>query len=111
MTALLLCLILAIPYLIPSLIANARRHRNANSIFVFNIFFGWSILGWVVALMWSVSGNVEPKKIVARVALPPPLPEPVAIGQLIKSGERFDFATQKWVPMYTTKMQVNHSSS
>jgi hypothetical protein len=25
-----------------------------------NLFFGWSILGWLVALIWSFSDNVRP---------------------------------------------------
>lgn len=49
----------ALFYLLPSIIANSRKHKNKNSICVINIFFGWTILGWVVCLAWSVSSNVE----------------------------------------------------
>ena len=44
-------------YFIPSLIANRRGHKNENSLFVFNLLLGWSLLGWVVALIWSLSAN------------------------------------------------------
>jgi len=45
-------------YLLPSLVAYFRRHRNANSICVVNLFFGWTLVGWVLCLAWSVSSNV-----------------------------------------------------
>ena len=45
----------------PAIIAAQRGHVNANSIFVMNLFFGWTIIGWVGCLAWSVSGTVEPE--------------------------------------------------
>jgi hypothetical protein len=47
-----------IAYLLPSIIAAVRGHRNSNSICVVNIFLGWTLLGWVIALAWSFSDNV-----------------------------------------------------
>ena len=48
---------LAVFYFIPSLIAGFRNHRSAGSIFVINLFLGWTFLGWVIALAMSVSGG------------------------------------------------------
>lgn len=42
-------------YLLPSLIAEDRHHPNKGSIQVVNVLLGWSILGWVLSLAWSVS--------------------------------------------------------
>lgn len=44
-------------YLFPAFIACNRDHRNAASITVVNLFFGWTFIGWVVALAWSLSDN------------------------------------------------------
>jgi hypothetical protein len=44
-------------YLFPAFIACNRDHRNAASITVVNLFFGWTFVGWVVALAWSLSDN------------------------------------------------------
>lgn len=41
-------------YLIPTTIAHRRRHRNATGIFLLNLLLGWTLLGWVGALVWSV---------------------------------------------------------
>lgn len=42
-------------YFLPTLIASARSHCNTSSILVLNFFLGWSIVGWVAALAWSVA--------------------------------------------------------
>lgn len=41
-------------YLIPTIIAHRRQHRNATAIFLLNLLLGWTLLGWVGALVWSV---------------------------------------------------------
>ena len=42
-------------YFMPTVIAVVRRHHNCNSIAVLNLVAGWTLIGWVVALVWSVS--------------------------------------------------------
>ncbi len=41
-------------YFLPTIIAIARKQPNAVAIFVLNFFLGWTFIGWVVALVWSV---------------------------------------------------------
>ena len=48
-------------YFVPVVIAGARGHRSYGSIAVVTTLFGWTIVGWVVALAWSLSGNVKTK--------------------------------------------------
>jgi hypothetical protein len=42
-------------YFVPSIIAAARGHHQLGPILVINFLLGWTFLGWVVALAWSVS--------------------------------------------------------
>jgi Superinfection immunity protein len=42
-------------YFLPFIIAASRRHPQSAPIFIINFFFGWTFIGWVVALAWSVS--------------------------------------------------------
>ena len=42
-------------YFIPTVIALARHKRSALAIFAVNLFFGWSFIGWVAALVWSLT--------------------------------------------------------
>lgn len=46
-------------YFIPTLIAGTRNHKFANYIFAINIFFGWTVLGWVAVLMWAVNNDIQ----------------------------------------------------
>ena len=52
--ALVLLLIAFCVYFLPTLIAFLRGHKNALAIAALNIFLGWTLLGWVVALVWSL---------------------------------------------------------
>ena len=47
-------LIVLFLYFIPSLIAGIRRKKNTTAITVLNAFFGWTFVGWVVALIWAL---------------------------------------------------------
>lgn len=44
-------------YFFPSIIATCRSHHNQNAITVFNLLLGWTVLGWVLALVWSVTAT------------------------------------------------------
>jgi hypothetical protein len=41
-------------YFLPILIAFLRQHKNKLAIFLLNLLLGWTVLGWVVSLVWSV---------------------------------------------------------
>ena len=47
-------------YFVPSLIAVNRNKRNKNAIFALNLLLGWTFVGWVVALVWSLMRD-EPR--------------------------------------------------
>jgi uncharacterized membrane protein YhaH (DUF805 family) len=53
-----LCLVI---YFLPTICACSRHHRNTNSITLLNLFLGWTALGWIIAIIWSVSSNIEKK--------------------------------------------------
>jgi len=44
-------------YFIPALIALVRGHHNAFAIFLTNLIFGWTVIGWLVTLIWSVTAS------------------------------------------------------
>jgi hypothetical protein len=41
-------------YFLPSIIALARSKRDIGGILLLNIFLGWTVIGWVVALVWAL---------------------------------------------------------
>ena len=48
-------------YFLPGYIASYRQHNNTRPIFLANGFLGWTGIGWIVCLMWSVSDHIRPK--------------------------------------------------
>ena len=46
-------IILLIVYFVPTIVAIIRHTRNVMRIVLLNIISGWTILGWIIALVWS----------------------------------------------------------
>lgn len=42
-----------IVYFAPSLIAMYRKHPSTIWIFLINLFFGWSFVGWIIPMLWA----------------------------------------------------------
>jgi len=45
---------LFVAYFLPAYIAYSRRCPSPHAILALNIFLGWTLIGWVVALVWSL---------------------------------------------------------
>lgn len=54
-------LALFMAYIAPAIIAHMRKHKNVNAIFILNLFFGWTVLGWVGSLIWAATDNTVKK--------------------------------------------------
>lgn len=46
-------------YLFPAMVAFSRHHRQFAAIFVLNLLLGWTLFGWVLALVWAVTRERE----------------------------------------------------
>ncbi|WP_396189723.1 superinfection immunity protein [Flavobacterium sp.] len=55
-------------YFLPSTVAYYRRDKcgNVNSIFVLNLFLGWTLVGWVIALIWAMKDKPQPQVIIVQ---------------------------------------------
>lgn len=45
-------------YFLPSIIALAKSKRDITAIVLLNFILGWTMIGWVVALVWAVKTDV-----------------------------------------------------
>ena len=45
-------------YFLPSIIALARSKRDLLAIFLLNLFLGWCVIGWIVALVLAAKNDV-----------------------------------------------------
>ena len=42
-------------YFLPAIVAAARHTHNATAILLLNIFLGWTVVGWGIALLMAIS--------------------------------------------------------
>ena len=61
-------------YFIPTVVGMLRRVPNRGSLVVVNLFLGWTLIGWVVALAMALRDPVPDQQVV--VVQPPPQPAP-----------------------------------
>lgn len=45
-------------YFLPTIVALVRSKRDTGAIFVLNLFLGWSVIGWIIALVWALKQDV-----------------------------------------------------
>lgn len=54
-------------YMIPSIISGKRNTKHFGMICFINVVFGWTVLGWIAALVWAVvEGPEEPVAMTKR---------------------------------------------
>ena len=59
-SALLLIIVVgAVVYFVPTFVAYSNKRPNRAAIFVLNIFLGWTFVGWVIALVWAMMRSPE----------------------------------------------------
>jgi Superinfection immunity protein len=46
-------------YFLPAIIG--RNKHNATGILLFNLFLGWTGIGWLIALVWAISAEPYPR--------------------------------------------------
>jgi hypothetical protein len=53
-------------YFIPASIAFYRGHQSVLGVFLLNFFLGWTFVGWIVALVWAMSGKPQKAQTYAQ---------------------------------------------
>lgn len=76
-------IVVLILYFVPSLVALIRKLPNFGLIFVVNLVLGWTLIGWVWALVKALRSS--------RVQLPPELTTCDRCGSGLTPGQQFCF--------------------
>lgn len=63
-------------YFLPAIVATFRNHHQANAIAILNLFLGWTLLGWVIALVWSATAIPKQTVVQSTVTDTPTTPNP-----------------------------------
>ena len=58
-------------HFLPTIIAAARHTQNFGWILLVNLLLSWTVIGWIVALIWSLC---DPPRYATVAYLPPPAP-------------------------------------
>jgi hypothetical protein len=53
-------------YFVPALIAILRGHQSWPAIAILDLLLGWSVIGWIIALIWSLTAPRRETVIVLR---------------------------------------------
>lgn len=67
-------IVLLFMYVLPTIVAVARKHRQLAPIALVNILLGWSVLGWIAAMVWSLTSPQQPQTIIIQQGAPPSVP-------------------------------------
>ena len=58
--SIVLIILVAMVYLLPSIVACSNKKSNAAAITVLNLLLGWSGIGYIVALVWACTRDSKP---------------------------------------------------
>jgi hypothetical protein len=92
MLGLAMLLVMALLYVLPSLIAWKRKHKSTGGIVALNVLTGWTFIGWLIALVWSLS---SPRDVIVVQQLAVPSAQ-YRTGDVV-NGYRFN--GQDWQPL------------
>ena len=51
----IMILIVGLIYFLPTIVAFGKGRSNSFAIFALNLFLGFTLLGWVIALVWALT--------------------------------------------------------
>ena len=61
-------LFLVLLYFLPTIIG--RDKRDAAGIILVNVFLGWTVIGWLIALIWAITAEpYSPVRLVAVASI------------------------------------------
>lgn len=60
-------------YLLPTYEAWKKNHQNLAAISLVNVFLGWSLIGWVAALVWAFKNPTLSQQVLEPASAPAPV--------------------------------------
>jgi Superinfection immunity protein len=61
-------LLIACAYGLPALVAIYRRHERSEAIALLNLLLGWTVVGWLVLLVWALRWTPRRSRLWRRLA-------------------------------------------
>lgn len=63
-------------YLLPTYEAWKRGHKSLSAIALLNVFLGWTVIGWISALVWACKSQIQNVAVVHSYNPPHVTPQP-----------------------------------
>ena len=109
-------LLSAAVYFVPTLIAKQRNTENLDAIFLIDLVFGWTVLGWIAALIWAIYEKQKFKSSIKSHDAPTVAAQTEALPQAMQWGLRFRKGTDAGSPSSNSSAAARslpacHSSS
>lgn len=99
-------------YLLPWAIAATRSKRNVGPIVLINIFLGWTLAGWIAALVMACLNDDRPTVMTVFQPVPYPTPGPVPSGYPVHPQPGYPALTQQPpAPSWPTSQPVSQPVS
>ncbi len=56
-SAFLIAVVFIFLYVVPTIVAVSRLHHRLGAIVALNLLLGWTLLGWVAAMVWALTAT------------------------------------------------------
>jgi hypothetical protein len=95
-----LAIFLVVMYFLPIFVAYGRGKVNGGGVVIVNVFLGWTVLGWIVALAMAASGTTKKQQAQAAAPAQPAQIQAATHPQVQLSPDgKFWWDGQQWQPM------------
>jgi hypothetical protein len=75
-------------YFVPTLVANESKSKRVSAIFILNLLTGWTLIGWIAALIWAMASDKADETIAASVRATPSM-YCISCGSKLHPGAQF----------------------
>ena len=58
-TAVIIFILSVMFYFLPTIVGCISRKINIWSIFILNLLLGWTIIAWIIALIWALNKDIK----------------------------------------------------
>jgi hypothetical protein len=55
----IMLMLIALIYMLPTILAFGREHPRRHDLAVLNILLGWTLIGWIIIFLWALLAHTE----------------------------------------------------
>ena len=55
--------VIALLYILPTILAYGRDHAHRQALAIVNLLFGWTLIGWLGVFLWALLARPSPAEV------------------------------------------------